>query len=151
MSRSYLQASYVILSVGNIHSIEVIIKISEGSPRCDTVILGNTEKKGWLRKPDFDGDGMYDHNLNCSWTIVADSDKIVQLSIFDFEAEEDEECRFDTLKVLISFGFNSIQYCHNINKYCESMSRENSVHQVRRHRARRLIKANTVFRLVQQF
>ena len=42
---------------------------------------------------------MYEHNLECSWTILAEQSKIIQLFIFEFELEMDSWCRFDKIKV----------------------------------------------------
>ena len=78
--------------------------ISERYYSCDSVILDASIDNGLIKSPDFDGDGLYENNLECSWTIKADIDKIVQLFILEFQLEKDYWCRFDNLKV----GYNQV-------------------------------------------
>ena len=73
--------------------------ISDRSYGCGSVILNASIDNGLIKSPDFDGDGLYENNLECSWTIIADIDKIVQLFIIEFQLEKDYWCRFDNLKV----------------------------------------------------
>ena len=61
-----------------------------------------------INNHDFDGDGLYDNNLECTWTIITDQNNIVQLFIFEFDLEEDDWCRFDKLKV---------QFCELTDQY----------------------------------
>ena len=74
------------------------INILDRVQECGNVIYNTT---GRLRSPDYDGDGMYDDNLACRWTIVVEPRKIVQLVIIEFQLEQDPWCRFDHLKVSV--------------------------------------------------
>ena len=54
-----------------------------------------TTTQARLSSPDSDGDGLYDNNVNCSWSIVAPEGMSVELQI-DVKYIE---CEFDHLKV----------------------------------------------------
>ena len=54
---------------------------------------------GWFKSPDVDGDGYYDYNVDCRWTIVVQSGKIVQFFIMEFDLERESTCRYDHLCV----------------------------------------------------
>ena len=73
--------------------------ISERDYQCVSLILNASIENGLIKSPDFDGDDVYENNLGCSWTIIADIDYIVQLFIKEFQLEKDFWCRFDNLKV----------------------------------------------------
>ena len=73
--------------------------ISERDYQCVSLILNASIDNGLIKSPDFDGDDVYENNLGCSWTIIADIDYIVQLFIQEFQLEKDFWCRFDNLKV----------------------------------------------------
>ena len=77
----------------------LMLCISERYYDCGSIILNASIDNGLIKSPDFDGDGLYENNLECSWTIKADIDKIVQLFILEFQLEKDYWCRFDNLKV----------------------------------------------------
>ena len=60
------------------------------------------QSEGEIFTPDTDGDGYYDNDVTCDWTIVTDPNKIVWLFIQKFELEKDQRCRFDNFKVRLS-------------------------------------------------
>ena len=64
-----------------------------------------------FKSVDRDGDGMYEDNLNCTWTIVGRDYDIIQLNISSMDIEHGENCEHDFLKVrrgpLIQSNFNS--------------------------------------------
>ena len=65
---------------------------------CDK-LLNATATLAWFTSPDSDGDGLYDNNVNCSWTIVAPDDMIIEVQI----DVKDIECEFDHLEVNLYF------------------------------------------------
>ena len=73
--------------------------ISERHYQCASLVLNASIDTGFIKSPDFDGDGVYENNLGCSWTIIADTTYIVQLFVLEFQLEKDYWCRFDNLKV----------------------------------------------------
>ena len=36
-----------------------------------------SQTSGWITSPDLDGDGLYDFNVNCSWIIEIDENKVI--------------------------------------------------------------------------
>ena len=64
-----------------------------------------------FKSVDRDGDGMYDNNLNCTWTIVGKEYDIIKLNISSMDIQYGENCEYDFLKVrrvlLTQSDFNS--------------------------------------------
>ena len=57
------------------------------------------DTKDLITAPDNDSDGLYDTNLNCSWTIINDNDKTkIELIVH----VEDIECDYDYIEVMNS-------------------------------------------------
>ena len=56
---------------------------------------------GSVTAPDFDGDGLYEINVDCIWTIHAPEDYVIRYVIQFFEIEEaaGSSCSLDTLMV----------------------------------------------------
>ena len=52
-----------------------------------------------FKSVDRDGDGIYDNNLNCTWTIIGKESDKVQLTITSMDIQVDEHCDHDFLKV----------------------------------------------------
>ena len=73
--------------------------VSEKRYECEDVIYNSSTSYRMISSPDYHSYRLYDNNLECTWTIVAESTKVVQLYIFEFELEKDQWCRFDKLKV----------------------------------------------------
>ena len=44
---------------------------------------------GVLRSPDNDGDGLYESNLHCDWTIIADEDHVVDFFLYELDLGPD--------------------------------------------------------------
>ena len=44
---------------------------------------------GALRSPDYDGDGLYESNLHCDWTIIADEDHVVDFFLYELDLGPD--------------------------------------------------------------
>ena len=65
--------------------------------------------EGSIESPDNDGDGQYDSNQYCRWTILADENKMVQLEIFEMDIEEEDDCFNDYLAV--SFKSSAFLVC----------------------------------------
>ena len=61
---------------------------------CSTT-LNATPTQTMISSPDSNGDGLYDNNVNCSWSIVALESMSVELQI----NVKDIECEFDRLEV----------------------------------------------------
>lgn len=60
-------------------------------------ILNSTS--GSIVPPDTNIIGYYDDNLNCIWTIKAESNRVVQLTFGHFDVEPHEKCYYDYLRV----------------------------------------------------
>ena len=73
--------------------------VSDKHYECGDIIFNTSTSKGMINNVDYDGDGLYENNLECTWTIITEQNNIVQLFIFEFDLEEDDWCRFDKLKV----------------------------------------------------
>ena len=67
--------------------------------------------EGLIESPDNDGDGQYDSNQYCRWTILADENKMVQLEIVEMDIEEEDDCFNDYLAV--SFLCFLFQHLHH--------------------------------------
>ena len=39
------------------------------------------DSSGWISAPDNDGDGFYDFNLNCVWTVEVEPNKLIQFQL----------------------------------------------------------------------
>ena len=68
-----------------------------------------THPEGEIFTPDNDGDGYYDNEITCDWTIVTDKENIVWLFIQKLDIEKERKCRFDMLQV-IKQGKGKITY-----------------------------------------
>ena len=67
------------------------------STRC-AVVYRNSGGLGFS-SVDSDGDGLYEHNANCSWTIITRPHNIIHLFITYIAIQLDEECKRDFIKV----------------------------------------------------
>lgn len=54
---------------------------------------------GELRSLDADGNGQYENNLDCHWTIVGETNKVIKLNIWGMAIENNPTCMFDYLRV----------------------------------------------------
>ena len=52
-----------------------------------------------FKSVDRDDDGMYDDNLNCTWTIVGRDYDVILLNISSMDIQHGENCKHDFLKV----------------------------------------------------
>ena len=53
-----------------------------------------------FHSPDSNGDGLYENNRTCHWTIIrTDVNKLLQLKILYMDIETSKACRSDYLKV----------------------------------------------------
>ena len=59
------------------------------------------QTSGWIASPDLDGDGLYDFNLNCSWTIEVDETNVIAFRILYMDISPSEDCHLDYLLVSI--------------------------------------------------
>ncbi|XP_028815099.1 cubilin [Denticeps clupeoides] len=55
--------------------------------------------QGTLGSPDINGDGRYEHFLDCMWTITAPVNKVVNLTFSAFDLEPGSPCRYDYVGV----------------------------------------------------
>ena len=67
--------------------------------QCESIRYDPEQTSGLIRSLDVDGDGIYEQDLDCTWTIESPPDKVVKLDITDFELEPDDFCRYDSLEV----------------------------------------------------
>ena len=70
----------------------------------------NTTTAGRLTSIDSDNDGLYEHNLDCRWTILGGDNKVILLNIEGMDIEQHQSCVFDYIKVC-SDTFGKI-YCY---------------------------------------
>ena len=57
------------------------------------------EPSGVIVSPDSNGDGYYDNNVNCHWTIVVADDNVIRYAFIYFEVESSNNCDKDVLSV----------------------------------------------------
>ena len=55
--------------------------------------------QGKIGTRDTTGDGNYDNNLDCAWTLLAPSNKVVKLSFESFHLESNYDCNYDYVEV----------------------------------------------------
>ena len=58
-----------------------------------------TSSSGVIESPDEDNDGLYDHNLNCSWTVTAGEGFVVAFQITQLIIRYSHRCEQDRLEV----------------------------------------------------
>ena len=73
--------------------------IAGNSKKCGSVLNGASGK---IISPDMDGDGYYEANLECDWTIIVEPGYVILLIIDAFNVESGPNCSYDFLKVSIS-------------------------------------------------
>ena len=79
----------------------------------DSNICGSVSRStaGSFGSPDRNGDGLYDHNVDCFWNLTADDNHVVLLRIWrvDIKSRDDDGiCRHDGLEVklrIVEFPF----------------------------------------------
>ena len=54
-----------------------------------------TSAPGQIISPDEDGDGKYDHNMNCSWTIEAAEGEIIVFNFTQLAIDDSFRCSED--------------------------------------------------------
>ena len=57
------------------------------------------EPSGVIVSPDSNGDGFYDNNVNCHWTITVDDDHVIRYAFIYFEVEYSDNCDKDVVRV----------------------------------------------------
>ena len=73
--------------------------------QCGEVFQSST---GSVTAPDFDGDGLYDTNVDCLWTVQAPENYVIRYEIQFYEIEETSlHCVSDALMVIV---FRYIQF-----------------------------------------
>lgn len=84
------------------------ILFSAGFADVQTYTCGSLlrDTSGSFSSPDQDGDGQYESNQRCRWTIVAEEHNMIQLQVHELDIEEQESCYYDYLAV----SFNGIKY-----------------------------------------
>ena len=57
---------------------------------------------------DWDNNGLYDHNANSVWTIVADDDHVIKFDILSLSTEESNgACIYDYLKASMTLMYTN--------------------------------------------
>ena len=59
------------------------------------------EPSGVIVSPDRNGDGYYDNNVNCHWTITVADDHVIRYALVHFDVEYSNECDKDVLWVCV--------------------------------------------------
>ena len=54
---------------------------------------------GEIRAVDRNNDGLYDHMLDCHWTILSQPNQLIRLNILSIQLEDSIGCIFDYLEV----------------------------------------------------
>ena len=57
------------------------------------------DQSGWIRPFDVDENGLYDHDLRCTWILLQKSDRSTLVIIDEIDIEPHETCAFDFLQV----------------------------------------------------
>ena len=66
------------------------IRFTYGSQQgCGGTISVNGDGSQQIRSFDADNDNNYEPNLNCQWLVIGDPDKALQLSLTQFEVEQE--------------------------------------------------------------
>ena len=71
---------------------------------------------GLLSSFDTDGDGEYDNNVDCRWTIVAASNHEILVRILQMDIEYTIDCEYDYLKVGLLPFFCAMSTLCSINE-----------------------------------
>ena len=77
---------------------------AEYTTECGAVLRGD---HGTLHSIDADGDGLYDRNQNCTWSIIAEEFQTIILEVTDVDIPDNgyfETCSNDGLKVSSNRG-----------------------------------------------
>ena len=77
----------------------LVYLITGTGEQCESIRYDPEQTSGLIRSLDVDGDGIYEQDLDCTWSIESPPDKVVKLDITDFELEPDDFCRYDSLEV----------------------------------------------------
>lgn len=89
----------------NFHSPQPFSSLSLGVQHGCGGILNQTS--GVLRSFDVNGDGSYENNVDCRWTIFVSPNKQVWLNFTDFDVENGgPNCLYDYVAVSRSFFFS---------------------------------------------
>ena len=56
---------------------------------------------GWISPPDGDGDGCYDYNLECLYTVLGRKNEVIEFQVLYVDVEASSGCQFDYLRVSI--------------------------------------------------
>ena len=59
------------------------------------------QTSGWIAAPDSDGDGCYDYNLNCLYTVLGRKNEVFEFQVLYVDIEASTGCKFDYLSVSI--------------------------------------------------
>ncbi|PVD35988.1 hypothetical protein C0Q70_02958 [Pomacea canaliculata] len=62
------------------------------------------QTSGQIRSVDINGDGNYEDNLDCRWTIMVEPNKLARLTFSSFHLEPGEECSYDSVAVYDGFS-----------------------------------------------
>ena len=54
---------------------------------------------GQLQSVDADANGQYENNLDCRWTIIGASNKVIRFSVQGLDIEPNANCIYDYLRV----------------------------------------------------
>ncbi|KAL2085662.1 hypothetical protein ACEWY4_018982 [Coilia grayii] len=58
-----------------------------------------SSSQGMFGSPDINFDGLYEHYMDCLWTIAAPANKALNLTFSTFELEQSSNCRYDYVKI----------------------------------------------------
>ena len=62
---------------------------------------------GFLAPADFDGDGLYDNDMDCIWKLVAlKRNQLLQLYFLRMDLQSSESCELDYVKVVFNKLFH---------------------------------------------
>ena len=84
---------------------DCIIIVPDTYQACGGVVQNAS---GSIVAPDFDGDGLYDLNVDCLWTIAAPENYVIRYMIHFVKIEDSVSCHLDVLMVscfLFFFSF----------------------------------------------
>ena len=75
---------------------ELTVYFSGSTQECNSTL---TNTSGTIYSIDGDGDGHYEPNLDCWWTIEAEVGHVIKINIAEFYVQYGSICEYDSLEV----------------------------------------------------
>lgn len=86
-----------VIHISIIRKVSYIFSFNTGESQGCGGVLNSTS--GRITSVDSDGNGKYEHNLDCRWIIIVGDNKIVKLTVEGLGVESHSTCYYDFLEV----------------------------------------------------